>query len=103
MAQAWTGSPQAIQWPIYATLIFDAVWLTIGQQVALALGEALERSSVERVCRALDHAGRAVPRGEYAALRRLLQEQAKRLGIVKRWRQRHRESQPLESLMWGEP
>ena len=57
--------PMLIQLQIYSPLIFYAVLLTICQQVALALGEPLERMSVEMVFRALYHDGRAVQRGEY--------------------------------------
>ncbi len=102
LAYVWTGSPNAIQLQIYATLIFYAVLLTICQQVALALGEPLERMSVEMVFRALYHDGRAVQRGEYEDLILVLKEHAKLLGIVKRWRTRHRESQQLESPSFGE-
>src|SRR5882724_8547890 len=103
LAYLWTGSPNAIQLQIYATLIFYAVLLTICQQVALAPGEPLERIWVEMVCRALYHYGLAVQRGEDDDLILFLTEHAKLLGIVKRWRKRHRESQQLESLIWGEP
>ena len=99
----WTGSTNAVQWQLYATLIFSAVLLTICQQVAQALGEPLERISVEMVCRALYHYGQAVPRGEYEDLILFLTEPATLLGIVKRRRKRHRECQHLGSLMWGDP
>jgi hypothetical protein len=32
-----------------------------------------------------------------------LAEQAKRLGIVKRWRKQHRERQEREAIIWGDP
>ena len=73
------------------------------QQVAQALGEPLERISVERVRRAFSHDSRAVQRGESDQLVSLLAEPAKRLGIVTRQRQSHRERQPLEALIWGDP
>jgi hypothetical protein len=50
LAYVWTGSTNAVQWQLYATLVFYAVLVTICQQVAQALGESLERISVERVC-----------------------------------------------------
>ena len=64
LAYLWTGSTNAVQLQIYATLIFYAVLLTICQQVAEALGEPLERISVEMVFRAFYHYSRAVQRGE---------------------------------------
>src|SRR5207237_193481 len=59
LAYLWTGSTNAVQLQIYATLIFYAVLLTICQQVAQVLGEPLERISVEMVFRALYHYRRA--------------------------------------------
>jgi hypothetical protein len=103
LAYLWTGSTNAVQLQIYATLIFYAVLLTICQQVAQALGEPLERISVEMVFRALYHYGQAVQHGEYDDLILFLTEHAKLLGIVKRRRKQHRERQHLECLMWGDP
>jgi shikimate kinase len=99
----WTGSSNAVPWQIYATLMGSAVLLTICQQVAQVLGEPLERISVERVCRAFSHDGRAVPCGACDDLVALLVEHATLLGLVKRQRTHHRERQELESIIWGEP
>jgi hypothetical protein len=60
LAYVWTGSTNAVQWQLYATLVCYAVLVTICQQVAQVLGEPLERISVERVFRALYHDSRAV-------------------------------------------
>ena len=49
LAYVWTGSRNAVQVQRYATLLFYAVLVTICHQVAQALGEPLERLSVERV------------------------------------------------------
>jgi hypothetical protein len=103
LAYGWTGSTNAVQLQLYATLIFYAVLLTICQQVAEVLGEPLERISVERVFRAFYHYSRAVQRGECDDLVMLLVEHAKLLGIVKRWRKQHRERRRLESIIWGDP
>jgi hypothetical protein len=103
LAYGWTGSTNAVQLQLYATLIFYAVLLTICQQVAEVLGEPLERISVERVFRAFYHDSRAVQRGECDDLVMLLVEHAKLLGIVKRWRKQHRERRRLESIIWGDP
>jgi hypothetical protein len=103
LAYVWTGSTNAVQLQIYATLIFYAVLVTICQQVAQALGEPLERMSVEMVFRAFYHYSRAVQHGECDELVPFLVEHAKLLGIVKRWRKQHRERQHLESLIWGDP
>ena len=103
LAYVWTGSINAVQLQIYATLIVYAVWLTICQQVAQALGEPLERISVEMVFRALSHDGQAVQRGEYDDLILFLTAHATLLGIVKRRRKQHRERQHLGCLTWGDP
>jgi hypothetical protein len=103
LAYVWTGSTNAVQLQIYATLIFYAVLVTICQQVAQALGEPLERISVEMVFRAFYHYSRAMERGECDELVPFLVEHAKLLGLVKRWRKQHRERQQLESIIWGDP
>jgi Transposase DDE domain len=103
LAYVWTGSRNAVQVQLYATLLFYAVLVTICHQVAQALGEPLERISVEMVFRAFYHYSRAVQRGESDNLIRFLTEHAKLLGIVKRWRTSHRERQQLESIIWGDP
>jgi hypothetical protein len=103
LSYLWTGSTNAVQLQIYATLIFYAVLLTICQQVAEVLGEPLERISVEMVFRAFYHYSHAVQRGEADDLVQFLAEHAKLLGIVKRWRKHHRERQQLEYLIWEVP
>src|SRR5215475_1015579 len=103
LAYLWTGSANAVQLQIYATLIFYAVLLTICQQVAQVLGQPLERISVEMVFRAFSHYSHAVQRGEADDLVQFLAEHAKLLGIVKRWRKHHRDCSQLESLMWEDP
>jgi hypothetical protein len=103
LAYWWTGSTNAVQLQIYATLLFYAVLVTLCQQVAQALGEPLERISVEMVCRAFSHDSRTVQHGGSDALVAFLAEHAKLLGIVKRWRKQHRERQDLEAIIWGDP
>ena len=97
------GIDHAVQLQIYATLIFSAVLVTICRQIAQALGEPLERISVEMVFRAFSHYSRAVQRGESSHLVSFLAEHAKLLGIVKRRRRSHRERQHLEASIWGNP
>jgi hypothetical protein len=103
LADVGTGSTNAVQVQIYATRMFSAVLVTIGQPVAQALGEPVERSAVEMVFRACSHDRRAVQHGECDERVPVLVEHAKLLGIVKRWRKQHHERQHLESLMWGDP
>ena len=103
LAYVWTGSTNVVPWPIDATLMFSAVLVTSCQQVAQALGEPLERLSVEMVFRAFYHYSRAVPRGECDELVPFLVEHAQLLGLVKRWRKQHRARQQLESVIGGDP
>lgn len=103
LAYVWTGSCNAVQVQIAATLIFYAVLVTICQQVAEVLGEPRERISVEMVFRAFYHYSRAEQRGESHQLVAFLVEHATLLGLVKRWRKPHRERQQLDRLIWGDP
>src|SRR5262249_8726686 len=103
LAYLWTGASNGVQLQIYATLIFYAVLVTVCLQVSQALGEPLERISVEMVFRAFYHYSRAVQRGESDDLVAFLAEHAKLLGIIKRWRKQHRARQELESIIWGDP
>ena len=101
LAYLWTASPNGIQLQIYATLIFYAVLLSLCQQVAQALHEPLERISVELVFRAFDHCSRAVQQGESDNVVEFLSPHANLLGLIKRWRSRHRERQQQEQLVWN--
>jgi IS4 transposase len=103
LAYLWTGSTNAVQLQIYATLLFYAVLVTLCQQVAQALGEPLERISVEMVFRAFYHYSRTVQHGRSDDLVSFLAEHANLLGIVKRRRKQHRERQELEAIIWGDP
>jgi hypothetical protein len=103
LAYGWTGSTHAVPWQRSATLVVDAVLVTICQQVAQALREPLARRSGAMVGRAFSHASRAVPRGEWDARVAFLLEHAPLLGLVKRRRKQHRERQPLESIIGGDP
>ena len=101
LAYLWTASPNGIQLQIAATLIFYAVLLNLCQQVAQALQEPLERISVEMVFRAFYHFSRAVQRGESDTLIEFLGAHAALLGLIKRWRSRHRERQQQEQIVWS--
>jgi hypothetical protein len=100
VAYLWTTSANGIQLQILATLIFYAVLSHLCQQVAQALQEPLERISVEMVFRALYHYNQAVERGESDNLLEFLVTHAVLLGLIKRWRKRHRERHQMEQTMW---
>jgi len=101
LAYWWTASPHGTQLQLYATLIFSAVLLSLCQQVAQARHEPLERISVELVFRAFDHCSRAVQQGESDNVVEFLSPHANLLGLIKRWRSRHRERQQQEQLVWN--
>jgi hypothetical protein len=103
LAYLWKASPNGIQLHLYATLLFYLVLLNVCQQVAQSLNEPLEQISVEMVFRAFYHYSCALTRGETRALVPYLVHHAKLLGLVKRRRQRHREIQQTEQLVWGSP
>ena len=92
LAYVWTGSTNAVQCEsCHPDFLYRAGnHLPAG---GAALGEPLERISVEMVFRAFYHYSRAVQRGESDDLVSFLAEHAKLLGIVKRWRKQHRERQ----------
>ena len=102
-ASGWTGSSTAVPWQIDAPLMFSAVRLTSGPQVAQVLGEPLERISGAMVGRAFYHDSRAVPRGEGDARGAWLAEHANLLGLGARQRKQPRERQERESIRWGDP
>lgn len=103
LAYLWKASANGIQLQLYATLLFYTVLLSLCQQVALTLNQPLERISVEMVFRAFYHYSRALERGDPVELVPYLAAHADLLGLVKRWRQRHRERQQVEQLVWGDP
>jgi hypothetical protein len=101
LAYLWKASANGIQLQLSATLLFYTVLLSICQQVAQSLNEPLERISVEMVFRAFYHYSRALERGETMEVVPYLAAHADLLGLVKRWRKRHRERQREEQLVWG--
>lgn len=101
LAYLWKASTNGIQLQLYATLLFYTVLLQVCQRVAQSLNEPLERISVEMVFRAFYHYSRALERGEVVELVPYLAAHADLLGLVKRWRKRHRERQQLEQIVWG--
>jgi hypothetical protein len=103
LAYLWKASANGVQLQLYATFLFYLVLLNVCQQVAQSLNEPLEQISVERVFRAFYHYRRAFTRGETRELVPYFVQHAKLLGLVKRRRQRHREIQQTEQLVWGSP
>lgn len=103
LAYLWSGSRNAVQLQVYATLIFYGVLLEVCQDVADQLGQPLDRISVEMVFRGFYHYHRALERGSQLPLVAYLVERAKLLGLVKRERKRDRERLEMASLIWADP
>jgi hypothetical protein len=103
LASLWKASATGLQLQLSATLLFSLVLRQGCQQVAQSLNDPLEQSSVERVLRAVSHYSRAVTRDATVACVPYLVQHAARLGLVKRRRQRQREIQQTEHVVWGSP
>lgn len=101
LAYLWSGSKNAVQLQLYATLLVYAVLMETCQGVAEALEEPLERVSVEMVFRGCYHYLSALRRGEEGSLVSYLAAQARSLGIIKRERNRHRVQRATDLLAWA--
>jgi hypothetical protein len=103
LSYLWVGGKNGVEIQVYATWIFYTVLTDVCVQVGAALGEALEKISVEMVFRSLYHYSRALERDEEVELISFLVRHAKLLGLVKAERQRHRERASENFKVWGEP
>jgi hypothetical protein len=101
LSYLWVGGQNGVQVQIYATWVFYAVLSDLCQEVAVALGEPVEKISVEMVFRSLYHYSVAYRKGEAREIVAFLAQHAKLFGLVKRERQRHK-LRALENLrVWG--
>lgn len=103
LAYLWVGDRNGVEVQLYATWLFYAVLSDLCDQVAQALGEPLERISVEMVFRSLYHFSRAIDMGENPELIAFLVEHAKLLSLVKVERKRHKDKHQRELEIWGSP
>jgi hypothetical protein len=88
LAYLWVGSLNGVQLQVWATFLFYAVLLDLGDEVAEVLQLPLAAISVEMVYRGLYHYVQAVADGYAGTAAASLAEEAKGLGIVKRERAR---------------
>jgi hypothetical protein len=102
LAYLWSGSQNAVQLQVYATLIFYGVLIEVCQQVADVLRQPLERISVEMVFRGFYHYSRAFQKGETQDLVSFMVQHSDLLGIVKRKRKSHKEAERRAALIWGD-
>ena len=103
LAYLWSGSRNAVQLQVYATLIFYGVLIEVCQETAMLLGQPLERISVEMVFRGFYHYSQALQKGSSRSLVSFLTEHARLLGLVKRVRKRDREHLEGSALVWADP
>ena len=81
--------------------IFYAVLNDLCSSVAVELGQAKERISVEMVFRGLYHFSRALLRGESTDVVTYLVKYHKMLGLIQQERKRHREKAAYYQEIWG--
>jgi hypothetical protein len=84
----WVGSLNGVQLQVWASWLYYAVLIDLGDDVAEVLGLPLERISVEMVSRGLYHYVQACQQGYSEGAAQYLAERAKLLGIVKRTKPR---------------
>src|SRR5438105_165051 len=103
VASWWTGATKAVPVQSDAPVMVSPVLLPLCPQVAQVVGEPVARLAVARGWRALSPSRRAVERGDGDDVGAVRAGHAPRLGLIKRWRQHHRERQHLESIIGGDP
>jgi hypothetical protein len=102
LAYVWVGSTNGVEIQVYATWIFYALLNDLCVDVAIAMNQPLEIISLEMVFRGLYHFNNFQRRGEATDVIDFLSTNAKRLGIVKARRSRHRHRDDYLESIWGE-
>jgi hypothetical protein len=99
LAYLWSGSRNAVELQLYATLLVYGVLMEICQGVAATLEQPLHRISVEMVFRGCYHYVAALRRGEARSLVAYLAAEAHALGIIKRERRRQDQQSAATALV----
>ena len=99
LAYLWSGSRNAVELQLYATLLVYGVLMEICQGVAATLEQPLHRISVEMVFRGCYHYVAALRRGEARSLVAYLAAEAHALGIIKRERRRQDQQSAANALV----
>ncbi|MBF8253388.1 MAG: transposase [Deltaproteobacteria bacterium] len=100
LSYLWTGSENGVQLQVWATWLFFALLVDLGDEVANELMLPFDRISLEMVFRGLYHFNRAHARGEAAdPVQYFAAPENQDLGIVKRLRKKSSMSQPQSSLI----
>lgn len=101
LSYLWVAKSNGIEVQIYATLIFYAVINEICQQVAIVLGQPLERISVEMVFRGFYHFSRAYQKGKSENIVLFLAQNASVLSLIKAEGKRHHQAKIQQQEIWG--
>ena len=102
LAYIWVGNSNGVQIQIYGTWIFYALINDLCGDIAVALNQPLEMISFEMVFRGLYHFNNFQQRDEGDDVIEFFKTNAKRLGIVKAKRHRHRQRDYLSDLVWAD-
>lgn len=102
LAYIWVGDRNGVQIQIFATVIFYTVLNNLSSQIAFALGQPLERISVEMVFRSLYYFAVAVLRRETDNVVDYLVSHYKLFGLLKAERKRHRQIHSQSAQVWAD-
>lgn len=97
----WVGDSNGVQIQIVCTWIFYAVLHDLCAEVAIALGQPLEKISVEMVFRGLYHYSQALLKEPKTELMSFYCQHSKLLGLIKTTRKRHHQSDAQLQEIWG--
>lgn len=103
LSYLWSCSKNAVEIQIYSTWIFYSIINNLCIDVSKSLNLPLERISVEMVFRSLYHFSHARLKGDSTPLIDFLCNDAKLFGLVKQVRNRVRERDSINSLVWATP
>lgn len=100
LSYLWTGSANGVQLQVWATWLFFALLVDLGDDVANELMLPFDRISLEMVFRGLYHFNRAHARNEATdPVKYFAAPENRDLGIVKRLRKKPSQMQPPPSLI----
>ena len=102
LAYIWVGNTNGVEIQIYGTWIFYALLNDLCGDIAIALNQPLEVISFEMVFRGLYHFNSFHQRGEVEDVIEFFKTNAKRLGILKTKRPRHRQRDSLSETVWAD-
>lgn len=102
LSYIWVGHSNGVEIQIYGTWIFYALINDLCGDIALALNESIEVISFEMVFRGLYHFHNFHQRGEADDVITFFKTNAKKLGILKLKRSRHRQRDAMSEAIWAD-